>query len=226
MLYKSSLLFGSLLLLAACSHPFQAASPNQSVPGSPQVARAAAKGVSMTAQINAWTGDPAGLESIVTPVKVSLMNESDHPVSLRYKNFTLSNPAGVHGEAIPPFEIKGSTDPVAESISPSYTFRSFYPYPAYRMYGSAYNFWPDNFGWDAAWYNSAYQYWSRELPTADMLRKAIPEGVLNPGGEVSGYLYFQLVPSDANMLDLQSKLFDATTHDPLATLDLPFIRKK
>jgi hypothetical protein len=226
MLYKSSLLCGSILFLAACTHSFQAASPVQSVPGSPHIARAAAKGLTMTAEVDNWQGDPSGLNSVLTPVKVSLNNEGDHPVSLRYKNFELSDPQGVRTTAIPPFQISGSTDPALVPIAPMFTYRSFYPYPYFSFYGPGFGYWVDNWGWDGAWYNSSYRYWGgRDLPTADMVRKAIPEGVLNPGGEVSGFLYFQRVSPEANTLDLQATLVDAMTHDQLAELRLPFVRK-
>jgi hypothetical protein len=227
MFYKSSLLFGSLILLAACGHPFQAASPNQAVPGSPRVAQAAVQGLSMNTEVDDWNGDPAGLDSVLTPVKVTLNNEGNHPVSLLYRNFTLASSQGVRTEAIPPFKINGSTDPAPTPMAPMFAYQGFYPYPYYGFYGPGFGYWPNSWGWNAGWYNSAYNYWSsRDLPTADMLRKAIPEGVLNAGGKVSGYLYFQLIPPDTTSLDLQATLVDANTHQQFGMLDVPFVRKK
>lgn len=225
MSYTRFLLLGAALLGSSCGHRFRAASPANVVSDSPNVARAAAQGLSMDVEIDAWSGDPASLGSILTPVKISLTNEGDHAVSLRYQNFTLSDPRGVRSSAIPPFQIRGSTDPLPAPIVPSFSYRNFYAYPYYRFYGPGFNYWADDWGWDGAWYGSSYRYWSRDLPTADMVRKAIPEGVLNPGGEVSGYLYFPLLAGDSKTVELQAVLMDANTHQQFGVLNIPFVRK-
>lgn len=49
-------------------------------------------------------------------------------------------------------------------------------------------------------------YWDRyepvmktvSLPTVDMLRKALPEGVLEPGGRLDGFVYFEGVGAEVD----------------------------
>ena len=57
-----------------------------------------------------------------------------------------------------------------------------------------------------------------------MIRNAIPEGVLNPGGEVDGYLYFQRVPSMTPSLEFNATLVDAKTHQQFGHIRIPFER--
>jgi hypothetical protein len=212
------------LSLAACTNRFRAASPVNKIPGSTHVARASVQGFTADVEIGSWNGDPANLEEVVTPVKVKMSNEGNHAVSLRYRDFALSNPSGIRSSALPPFKIQGTVD-VPAPIAPAFGYRNFALYPYYRFYGPAIPFWHDAWGWDAGWYNSYYGYWQRDLPTEDMLRKAIPEGVLNPGGSVNGYLYFQRVPKDAPAVQLEATLVDANTHQGFGTIRIPFERE-
>jgi hypothetical protein len=214
-----------VIVNAACARSFRASSQAQQVPGSPNQARASASGVTLQVEVDSWNGDPANLNTVLTPVKVSITNESERAVSLRYQNFTLSNPSGVSSSALPPFEIRGATDSPQRAIVPDFTYRNFMLYPPYRFYGSGLGYWGDNWGYDAGWYNSFHGYWQRTLPTADMLRKAIPEGVLNPGGSVAGYLFFQRVPESTPSVQLQASLMDARSHRKFGTIRMPFERK-
>jgi hypothetical protein len=172
-----------------------------------------------------WNGDPAGLRDVLTPINLEIRNESTHPLSLRYRNFQISNPNGVQSNALPPFRIRGSVTESAP-ITPSFAYSNFYVYPYYGFYGPRIGYWGDGWGWDPLWYGTHYGYWQVNLPTADMLGKAIPEGVINPGGNVKGYLYFQKVPQDAESLVFRGTLIDATTHQRFATMTVPFEREK
>ena len=226
---KHSLSVVALLLAAlfpiACARPFRAASASQQVPGSPNEATASTAGVTFEVEVDAWNGDPITLNTVLTPVKVSISNEGPHAVSLRYRNFTLKNPDGISSSALPPFEIRGSTNDPSPVIAPNFRYRNFMAYPNYRFYGPRFRYWADDWGWDPAWYNSNYGYWQRDLPTADMLRKAIPEGVLNPGGSVEGYVYFQRVPDKTPAVELQVNLMDARSHTQFGTIRVPFERE-
>lgn len=213
------------LLCAACMPQFRAASPGQAIPGSPHIARASVEGFTIEAEVDSWKGDRQTLEDVLTPVKVNISNEGRHAVSLRYRNFALSNPSGVRSSALPPFKIQGTVDVPAPLISPAFRHRNFALYPYYRFYGPAFPLWRDDWGWDSAWYGSYYRYWQQNLPTEDMLRKAIPEGVLNSGGSVEGYLYFQRVPKAAQEVHLEATLMDASTHQQFGTIRIPFERE-
>ena len=214
-----------LFITTSCAerHYFVPASRANVVPNAPYTGRATVAGIAMDVKVNSWRGDPADLESIVTPVKLTVTNEGNHPLSLRYKDFTLSNPTGVQSSALPPFKIRAyETEAQPEPIVPAFAYRNFLLYPYYGFYGPSLAFWPDDWGWDSAWYGTYFGYWQKSLPTADMLQKAIPEGVLNPNGSLSGYLYFQRVPGTAPALEFDAALIDARTHDRIGKIGIPF----
>jgi hypothetical protein len=61
-----------------------------------------------------------------------------------------------------------------------------------------------------------------KLPTADMIHKALPEGVLEPGGKVTGFLYFEDVKTDKNdKATFTTDLVNAATGEPVASIRIP-----
>jgi hypothetical protein len=60
-----------------------------------------------------------------------------------------------------------------------------------------------------------------ELPTSDMLQRALPEGVLAPGGRISGFVYFD------HVLDVVHVTFVAhlieVGGDELGMIGIPFV---
>lgn len=58
-----------------------------------------------------------------------------------------------------------------------------------------------------------------------MLRHAIPEGVINPGGHVAGYLYFQKLPKSASNVQFTMRLEGARSHRQFGTIQIPFEKK-
>lgn len=179
----------------------------------------------MDVRVDDWNGSPLNLTGVLTPVKVEMNNEGAHPISLRYRDFHISNPNGVRSSALPPFRIHGSvTSPVQPVIVPEFAYYNFLVYPGYGFYGPVFSYWTDNWGWDGGWYGTYYGDWQQNLPSEDMLRWAIPEGVLNSNGRLSGYLYFQKVPRDAQSLEFTANLVDAKTHKTVGTIRIPFQR--
>jgi hypothetical protein len=56
-----------------------------------------------------------------------------------------------------------------------------------------------------------------------MLAKALPEGVLRNGGNITGYLYFRRLPEGADRVTFRSDLLDAETEQQIASLNVPFV---
>lgn len=57
-----------------------------------------------------------------------------------------------------------------------------------------------------------------------MLRRALPEGILDPGGRLEGFLYFPDQPR-GTALDLLASLTDASSGQVFGTIAIPFTVK-
>jgi hypothetical protein len=60
------------------------------------------------------------------------------------------------------------------------------------------------------------------LPTKDMLEQALPEGTLENGGTVAGFIYFQSIGKREQQVTLQAQLVDARTGESFGRLSIPF----
>ena len=111
-------------------------------------------------------------------------------------------------------------------LVPDFSYDGFYPAPYWSYWYNGLSPWP--YAWSPAYgyYNQWYPYMTRvHLPTKSMLRKAIPEGVIKPGGNIAGFLYFQKV-EDVSQVNLKAKLVDARTGKQFGTIVIPFVVKK
>ncbi len=57
-----------------------------------------------------------------------------------------------------------------------------------------------------------------------MISMAMPEGVLEPGGSIAGFLYFEDVEdTDIQQVDFTVALVDADTEEGIGTARIPFV---
>lgn len=197
---------GAILVasLTSCADPklMPAEPPGAATTASaaPQEAQAQEAGVRVVITTNAWDGRPEALGTVLTPVRVQVENRGDRAVAIRYSAFRLTSPSGRTYAAIPPYDIE--EDMARPVASPYYRSAGFGVapylggfYPGYGPYGGS-------FGFDAPYYGTYYPYWQGyrdiDLPTEDMIERALPEGVLEPGGQVAGYLYFENVEEEGS----------------------------
>jgi hypothetical protein len=168
------------------------------------------------------------IESAVTPIKVKITNKGTTPVRIRYADFKLSAPDGTAYAALPLYKIDSS-------VTTSLPVGDYYPIadPAFRWnrfrvapyYAGLYpglpwyhgGFYGAPYGWD--YYDTAFA--NVDLPTPEMRRNVLPEGVLDPGGSLEGWLYFQHVPPSK-----KSVTFEATINSErganLGQLSIPY----
>jgi hypothetical protein len=168
------------------------------VPGVGYAADAREAGIHVVASAEAWTGLPSDLDDFVTPLLVTITNDSERALEVRYENFALQTPGGVIFAALPPFQVTGfALEPLdTMGIGPmvGYGF-SVAPYlspwyPGWSIYGGPFPFNSGYYGGYSGFYSS---YGRVSLPTGDMIQRALPEGVLAPGGRISGFVYFERV---------------------------------
>ena len=175
-----------------------------------------AGGVEVSATANAWRGWPAELGRVVTPVRVRLANRGATPVRVDATTFALALPEGGRRAAMLPADVRG----VAAAPAPA----------ALPHAGAALG--PTRERSGAGWaLNEAAldpladpsqepdRVWG--LPSAHMLDLALPEGVLAPGREVTGFVYFERAPRSARAATLTWPVVDATgTSLGIATVPL------
>ena len=181
-----------------------------------------------------WNGD-AGVLDYVTPMKITITNRSGNDILVLFRDFSLISPQGKYYAAIPPYNIVGTLQEPAPAFgyspiySPDFMFYRFFIAPYYSRIYPELPIWPrpgndrnyDPF-YDPLYYNNYYPYWlTIPLPTPFMLSQAIPEGVVQSGGTVSGYFYFQRVNPNVKQVTFQADLQDLK-HNIFGTVSIPF----
>jgi len=181
-------------------------------------------GVTMTADGSVWDSPPKTLATEVTPVWVTLHNGTGQPLRVQYDEFTLRGASGAIYIALAPYVMRAvRSRPVFEVRDGGY-FDKFYVasylapfYPWLPLWNGPLPYGPsvDSVGWRVG------------LPTASMLERALPEGVLDDSGTASGYLYFQKVGAQEGEATFLARLQAPTgvpqpTHQ-LASIDIAFV---
>jgi hypothetical protein len=182
-------------------------------------------GVTVTADGSVWDSSPKNLATELTPVWVTLHNETGRSLRVQYDEFTLRGASGAIYVALAPYVPGASTSRAVFEVQDGGDFDKFQvaPYLA------------PSYPWLPVW-NGPLSYgpsihsvaWRAGLPTASMLERALPEGVLENGGSVSGFLYFQKVDVRESRATFQIALQEPTpAWQPtrqVAAIDIPFRR--
>ena len=215
-----------MLLLAACAQPgFLRPAPAQ--PGMPHEANSAVAstaGIRLVAVTDAWHGNPANLEQAVIPLEVSIQNHGTHSLRVSYPELKLRGPA-LDYQPLPPRLLVGRTVTVGSQplLVPPDHFQNFWLAPYVYPSVAGVDTWPQPWEDEGDYYKRQYAKWTVSLPTVDMIEQSLPEGVLDPGGRMSGFLYFQHLRPDAHSAELTFDLIDARSALSLGTLSIHFI---
>ena len=228
---RASLLM-ALWALAGCEH-YQVLAPApgaERVAGDDGAAAASLGGVRLVAQ-GRWSGHPSDLADLVTPVRVSIENQSGARLSVRYRAFSLRGPTGQQARALAPASIQRPEGvnpalPVPFGLASSrwaYSAPIMAPAPLYTNWDPC----PGSLGYGWPYYGDCVNYWEPALPTPDMLRKALPEGVLEPGSQRAGYLYFPRVSTGlGSPARFEFEVMDADSGAKLGSIVVPFVVKR
>ena len=210
------LVVAAALLASACAHQLVPGPGAQVVEGHEKAATATVAGVTLVVSPDAWRGLPTTLGSLVTPLLVTIDNQSGRPVRVRWEQFALHGPGETRFAARAPLDIEGYvSEPVAAM-----------PYAA-MPYGA--------FGYDPFWRSGLGPYgrhypWppSRRLPlpTHDMVERALREGVVEPHGRTTGFAFFdRATQAKGSPLEFTMDLVDASTNERFAEVRIPFVVK-
>lgn len=216
-----------IAVIAGCSNGTKVApkAPAARAPAAEVLEVDHVEGIAIDAHTNAWPGDLAVL-LYVTPVRMTLTNHTDRPIRVSYPLFQLVTPSGRRYSALPPFKIEGSPAEPAimyphEPFEPELAQHGFFVSRLYADHYPAIARWDRPFFYDLDYHDHYYSYWNTALPTQPMIEVALPEGVLDPGGQVTGYLYFERV-GNAETVTLQGQVVDAESGTLVGTSAIAF----
>ena len=222
----SCILGAGLACACVAENKLEPAKTASRVAGMEDAARAQAGSVEIIAQTEAWSDD-ALIGQAVTPVRVIIDNNGAEPVAIRYENMVLVAADGARYHALPPFEIEGEVPTVARDyapISPYYGYDGFEPAPFYGPVYPGMSPFTGPFAYDPFYYGTYYRRWNTvELPTPEMLRRALPEGVLRAGGRVEGFVYFEKISDENQEVAFTVRLVDPRGEREAVRLSIPFV---
>jgi hypothetical protein len=167
----------------------------------------------------------------MTPVKVTVRNRSGRPARIRYQDFELLGGSGARYPPLPPFLAHRpelflySAVPIRPVYYPGFEARQFFVSPYYQVFYPSLPCWTETFPLDRGWYTATYSQWRDPLPTEEMLRRALPEGVLADGGTVTGFLYFAAVGEGERTVAFAAELADGRQGTRLAAIKIALQRK-
>lgn len=218
------------LCLAGCGgggQTFVPAATAERLDDTPTAAVARTDGVAIVADGTRWEYFPADLEQVLTPMYVELRNETGHEIAVRLRDFRIVTDRGEVYQAMPVHAVpdEGPLRTNADLGGPLEPYQRFTFAPHYGpVYGPGVDYYDG--AWSEGWGVGPYHApgsWRPDLPTEPMIRHALPEGVLEPGGEVAGFLYFEKVDDDARRITLNAQLHTPEpTAARVATIDVPF----
>ncbi len=217
----------AVVLLAACA--LACAGGHRLVPA-PGVTRSSVRpgaavadrgGVTLVADADAWRGAPEELARLMTPIYVRVRNDSDREIAIRYHDFRLESDLGRTLSPLPPIALDRS-GPLRTGAAPVLEGSGFRFAPYYRdLFGDDTDYWTGGFAFDPYYYDR-YGAWPPALPTSSMVERALPEGVVEAGGWVAGFLYFDAVEVEARAVTLRVHVDLPQREERVATIDIAF----
>ena len=175
--------------------------------------------------IGRWSG-PAKVTRHLTPLKVRIENRGDRPIALEYIRFRLVGSDGASFRALPLFRLEGTGSAITVRDAFGVRDRKFEASgftiaPAYASVYPGAEFADTAVVKDTGQYALYDYYDGKPLPTTGMRRRALPEGILIPGGYVEGFLYFEEVKRSAKPVMLHFDLVDPRTGEALGKIEVP-----
>jgi hypothetical protein len=210
------------LVVTGCVHappPLRPALAEQAVEGDPRAASAEVAGVRLTIRAGDLGGWLEDVEDAVTPVAVSIENESGKAIRVRPRLFTV---VGANGFRYEPLR-RGEVRRLLRARGP-YGYGYGYPglYGGFGLYG-AYPWigWPGAYpflGWGMAWAPPPPR-----PPPAARAGSRQPSGTLEDGGEVDLLLFYPVPARQLGSALVQAAIV-AVDGTQLGTVQVPLVR--
>jgi hypothetical protein len=169
----------------------------------------------------AWDGYPASAAGAVTPIQITLRNGSGKPLLVRWRDFTVIGASGQRYPALPPVPPEPPRAGM-QVFAPVFSAYGFGVSQDFALYFPTFPTAYDPLPLDRAAQRAAYAAWPAGLPTQDIREHALPEGVLEHHGTITGYLYFPDVTSHETRVSFEAHMLAAPRGEPFATAALDF----
>ncbi|MBI2485770.1 MAG: hypothetical protein HYW01_02185 [Deltaproteobacteria bacterium] len=161
------------------------------------------QGVTVTVRASAWRGKPSDLGSYVTPLHITIQNNSASGLSFDYEDIALLDENRTQYNPLPP-------ETVAQILQSGHQRR--YVFRPYFSFGFGYSsfyfqrFHP--FFFNSVFYDPFYDPWY--YPPAyypesfdDVYTDAIFPGLVQPKAKLEGFVYFKKIPTEVKRITLE-----------------------
>jgi hypothetical protein len=178
----------------------------------------------MVAQSIPWPG-PNPIEQQVTPIRVSIENNNERPLRVRFSEFSLISPGNELYSALPLYRIEGTVSEYLAPVGrPGFRYHGFHVAPHMARAYPTIPPYTGRFSYDPMYQHYSNTYWRDvQLPTSEMWASALPEGVLDSGGDLSGWIYFEKVDEDMEGFTFRADLVDADSGRIFGEIRIPFV---
>ena len=208
------------LLVGGCGHgQLRPAETATAVPGAPDYAASEVDGVRIAAAGAGWDGSPKDLDQRLTPVKVRIVNHSGKALRILYEDFVL---AGARGHKYRPLPVVPIDHDARDTLRPIFASVNFFVGPRYHDVYPSLPAWERQLPRDETFYDRQFGRWSEDLPTREMKRMALPEGVLADGGQLTGFVYFEEATKRERRVTFQAELAGDDDGETVASIEIPF----
>jgi hypothetical protein len=190
------------------------------VPGAPTAAYSEVDGVRCSANVDAWSESGDDLPDDVVPVKVRITNDSGKPIRVMYEDFVFTGKKGRTYRPIPVLPLDREI-PVP-NVRPMYAATKFYVAPGFRRAYRQLEPWRSPLERDDELYEKQFHRWGKNRPSLETIRMALPEGVLEDGGVITGFLFFESPLSRESNVTFQADFGDGDGDDVVSSIEIPF----
>jgi hypothetical protein len=206
-----------------CGHGALIPAPSASlVPNAPTAAFSVVEGVRCSANVGAWTARDGELPEFVVPVKVRIKNASGKPIQVLYEDFVLLGKKGRAYRPIPVLPIGAEERKRIPRFDPLYASSKFYVAPGFRDVYARLDPWSAPLQRDETLYDKLFRRWGDQRLRLDLLRMALPEGVLDDGGIVTGFLFFESPLAKESRVTLAAEFEASDGRGTVASIEIPF----
>ena len=184
---------------------------------SPQVQSSAPgqKKIDVTISANTWQGKPQNLSGYLTPLFIEINNNTDKPIVIGYNDFVLIDQnRNQYNVLIPDI----ASDIIAQKSRNKWYFRPSisigigtggyyrrgYGY-GIGYYNRGYPYYRSPFYWpyNSAFYSDYYDSYYYNQDYSDIFTHALVPGVIRPNAKLSGFVYFNKLPSNIRSFNLE-----------------------